>query len=111
MTLDTSKVNDLKVFRHSARKRAFEIDSVGLRFINQRQEPRFKYDTPVTVDIDGVSYTGKSQDFFNFGIENSPRQRQRVDQRRYRTSDLSAIAKNHLIVQVTSFAIRDHAHQ
>ncbi|GLX79681.1 pilus assembly protein PilZ [Thalassotalea insulae] len=59
----------LKSFGHKRLTEPLVIDDVGINFNNQRQEPRFKYKTPVVVSANGVSWTGVSHDFSTSGLK------------------------------------------
>jgi hypothetical protein len=64
--IDTSR---LKNFGHKRLTSPLLIDEVGINYKNQRQEPRFKYSTPVELDIEGVRCDGKSHDFSILGLK------------------------------------------
>jgi hypothetical protein len=59
----------LKNFGHKRLILPLLMDEVGINYKNQRQEPRFKYSTPVELDIEGVRCDGKSHDFSILGLK------------------------------------------
>lgn len=59
----------LKKYGHKRLSRAFSVDEVGINYRNQRQELRFKYKTPTSIEIDGVQWLGKSHDFSTLGLK------------------------------------------
>lgn len=64
--IDTKKV---KLRGHRKSDEIVLIDEVGINYKNQRHESRFKYETPVKVNLDGVSWTGTSKDFSTAGLK------------------------------------------
>jgi len=64
--INTSK---LKNFGHKRSSKAEFIDEVGINYNNHRQEPRFKYVTPIVASLEGVSWKGASHDFSTSGLK------------------------------------------
>lgn len=64
--IDTSKV---KAFGHKRVNNGIAPYSVGINYNNNRQEPRFFYNTPVLVEIEKVKWQGVSQDFSVSGMK------------------------------------------
>ena len=62
-------INRLKKFGHKRNVAKYIVDEVGINYKNQRQEPRFKYSTPVVVKADGVQWLGESHDFSTSGLK------------------------------------------
>jgi hypothetical protein len=59
----------LKNFGHKRLTSPLLMDEVGINYKNQRQESRFKYVTPVELEIAGVRCSGKSHDFSILGLK------------------------------------------
>ncbi len=59
----------LKSFGHKRNVENDRVDTVGISFLNQRAEPRFKYKTPAVVEVDGVTWQGNSEDFSMSGLK------------------------------------------
>ncbi|OKY27690.1 PilZ domain-containing protein [Thalassotalea sp. PP2-459] len=66
---DDINTNKLKNFGHKRLAEPLAIDDVGINFNNQRQEPRFKYKTPLAVSSEGVQWQGISEDFSTSGLK------------------------------------------
>ncbi len=64
--INTSK---LKKFGHKRLSKKYSVDEVGINYRNQRQELRFKYQTPTQVEIENVKWQGMSQDFSTSGLK------------------------------------------
>ena len=64
--INTSK---LKNFGHKRLLKESVIDEIGINYKNQRQEPRFKYKTTIITKVNGVEYSGASQDFSTSGLK------------------------------------------
>ncbi|WP_440875711.1 PilZ domain-containing protein [Thalassotalea sp. PLHSN55] len=62
-------INRIKRFGHKPVESLPRVDEVGINYKNQRQEPRFKYNTPVVATSDGVQWTGRSHDFSTSGLK------------------------------------------
>lgn len=69
--LTTEKINtsQLRKYGHKRLSDTPAVDDVGINYNNQRQEPRFKYNTPVVASTDGVSWSGRSHDFSTSGLK------------------------------------------
>ncbi|WP_019029465.1 PilZ domain-containing protein [Colwellia piezophila] len=59
----------LKSFGHKYGEKKNRIDEIALGYGHQRQEVRFKYKTPVSIDSDGGSCVGQSADFSVSGLK------------------------------------------
>ena len=59
----------LKKYGHRRFTKPSQIDALGVSYKNQRQESRFIYDTPVTVECETVLWQGKSHDFSVSGMK------------------------------------------
>jgi len=59
----------LKNFGHKRLSQPAIIDNIGLNYNNQRQETRFKYNTPVVASTEGLSWQGHSHDFSPSGLK------------------------------------------
>lgn len=59
----------LKLFGHQRSTQPSTIDEIGINYKNQRQEPRFKYKTSTTIECEGVTWTGVSEDFSISGLK------------------------------------------
>jgi hypothetical protein len=69
LSFDNIETARLKSFGHKRLTSALVMDEVGINYKNQRQEPRFKYKTPVELEIEGISCSGKSHDFSILGLK------------------------------------------
>ena len=69
LNFDDIETSKLKSFGHKRLATPPVVDEIGINYRNQRQEPRFKYKTPVVVEAEGVTWTGISQDFSVSGIK------------------------------------------
>lgn len=69
ISFDDINTNKLKNFGHKRLIEPLAIDDVGINYNNQRQEPRFKYKTPLVVSSDGVQWEGVSEDFSTSGLK------------------------------------------
>lgn len=63
------EVNRLRQFGHKRLSKPLVVDGLGINYRNQRQEPRFKYTTPVQIEVDGVTWQGTSEDFSISGLK------------------------------------------
>ena len=68
-SFDDIHTSKLKSFGHKRLNNMPPMDEIGVNYRNQRQEPRFVYKTPVVVEVDGVTWTGVSQDFSVSGLK------------------------------------------
>jgi len=59
----------LKAFGHKRHVENKRVESVGISFLNQRSEPRFRYKTPATIEAGGVQWHGHSEDFSMSGLK------------------------------------------
>ena len=59
----------LKNFGHKRLSKPFSVDEVGINYRNQRQELRFTYKTPASVEINKVIWQGTSHDFSTSGLK------------------------------------------
>ncbi|MGL1959135.1 MAG: PilZ domain-containing protein [Colwellia sp.] len=59
----------LKEYGHKRHVKPLLIDELMVSYKNQRQEPRFKYKTPIIVGTNSDKWTGKSQDFSISGLK------------------------------------------
>ncbi len=66
---DDIDIYRLKQFGHKRADQKRLVDEVGINYKNQRQEPRFKYKTPVSVEVSGVHWLGESHDFSTSGLK------------------------------------------
>jgi len=64
--LDLKKV---KQYGHKRQAKKVELDEISINYTIQRQEPRFKYQTPVQVECKSISCTGTSEDFSVSGLK------------------------------------------
>jgi len=64
--IDTMK---LKMFGHKRLSTPVKVDTVGISYRNQRQEPRYIYSTPAVIEIDKVTWSGVSKDFSTSGLK------------------------------------------
>ena len=62
-------ISKLKAFGHKRKIESLFIDEVGIRYKNQRQEVRFKYKTPVVVELPRIDLEGFSHDFSMSGLK------------------------------------------
>jgi len=62
-------VSKLKLFGHKRLKDKLTVDELGVTYKNQRQEPRFMYNTPVTLECEKVQWRGDSIDFSMSGLK------------------------------------------
>ncbi|WP_286235085.1 PilZ domain-containing protein [Thalassotalea sediminis] len=69
LDFENINTNKLKNFGHKRLLEPLAIDDVGINYNNQRQEPRFKYKTPVAIAADGVKWHGVSEDFSTSGLK------------------------------------------
>jgi len=65
-SINTSK---LKKFGHKRSSQELFVDEVGINYKNHRQEPRFKYVTPIVASLAGDSWKGASHDFSTSGLK------------------------------------------
>ena len=68
-SFDDININRLKHFGHKPAGDTAHVDEVGIHYKNQRQEPRFKYNTPVVVHAEGVQWLANSHDFSTSGLK------------------------------------------
>jgi len=66
---DKVNTEQLRKFGHKRQIEAIIVDDVGINYNNQRQEPRFKYKTPIVAMAEGVSWQGYSHDFSTSGLK------------------------------------------
>ncbi len=59
----------LKHFGHKRLSKPFSVDEVGINYRNQRQELRFTYKTPASVEINKAIWQGISHDFSTSGLK------------------------------------------
>jgi len=59
----------LKKYGHQRIAEKLEINEIGINYKNQRQEPRFKYTTPVSIECQSVTWGGSSEDFSVSGLK------------------------------------------
>jgi hypothetical protein len=59
----------LKRFGHKRLSKPFSVDEVGINYRNQRQELRFTYKTPASIEIDQVISQGSSINFSTSGLK------------------------------------------
>lgn len=64
--LDLQKV---KQYGHKRGANKFAVDEISINYTTQRQEPRFKYQTPVQVESQSLNWTGISEDFSVSGLK------------------------------------------
>lgn len=69
LSYDGINTAKLKQFGHKRLSRKYSVDEVGINYQNQRQELRFKYSTPVYVEIEKVKWHGVSHDFSTSGLK------------------------------------------
>jgi len=69
LSFENIETTRLKNFGHKRLTSPLVMDDVGINYNNQRQEPRFKYKTPVELEIDGIKCIGKSHDFSVLGLK------------------------------------------
>jgi len=69
LPFDNIETSRLKNFGHKRLTSPLLMDEVGINYKNQRQEARFKYITPVELEIEGVRCVGKSNDFSILGLK------------------------------------------
>lgn len=62
-------VNILKKFGHKRLKDKLLVEELGITYNNQRQEARFMYRTPVTLECEKLQWTGDSVDFSISGLK------------------------------------------
>jgi hypothetical protein len=63
------EMSRLKNFGHKRLTSPLPMDEVGINYKNQRQEARFKYVTPVELEVEGIRCGGKSHDFSILGLK------------------------------------------
>jgi hypothetical protein len=63
------EMSRLKNFGHKRLTSPLPMDEVGINYKNQRQEARFKYVTPVELEVEGIYCGGKSHDFSILGLK------------------------------------------
>ena len=66
---DDIDVNKLKKFGHKRLKDKLIVEELGITYKNQRQEARFMYRTPVTLECEKLQWTGDSVDFSISGLK------------------------------------------
>ncbi|KGJ90615.1 PilZ domain-containing protein [Colwellia psychrerythraea] len=59
----------LKSFGHKYGDNKSRVDEIALVYGHQRQEVRFKYKTPVSIECEGLNSTGQSADFSVSGLK------------------------------------------
>ena len=64
--LDLKKV---KEFGHKRETQKLSLDEISINYTVQRQEPRFKYHTPVLVECESLNWSGTSDDFSVSGLK------------------------------------------
>lgn len=69
LSYENIETTRLKYFGHKRLTSPLVIDEVGINYKNQRQESRFKYKTPVELEIQGIKCVGKSHDFSILGLK------------------------------------------
>ena len=69
LPFDKIETSRLKNFGHKRLTSPLLMDEVGINYKNQRQEARFKYITPVELEIEGIRCSGKSHDFSILGLK------------------------------------------
>jgi hypothetical protein len=69
LTFDNIEMSRLKHFGHKRLTSPLPMDEVGINYKNQRQESRFKYVTPVELEVEGIRCKGKSHDFSILGLK------------------------------------------
>ncbi len=69
LTYDNIDKELLKTFGHRRLSQPVVVDELGINYKNHRQEPRFKYKTPATIDCEGVKCSGVSHDFSISGLK------------------------------------------
>jgi hypothetical protein len=69
LSSENVETSRLKNFGHKRLTSPLLMDEVGINYKNQRQEARFKYVTPVELEIEGVRCGGKSHDFSILGLK------------------------------------------
>jgi hypothetical protein len=62
-------VSKLKRFGHKRLKEKLVVEELGITYKNQRQEPRFMYITPVSLELKKAKWTGDSIDFSISGLK------------------------------------------
>lgn len=61
--------NRLKQFGHKRSKEKITVDELGLTYKNQRQTPRYLYNTPTTLECNNTQWQGKTIDFSISGLK------------------------------------------
>jgi len=64
--LDLTKV---KLYGHKRASKKLTLDEISINYTIQRQEPRFKYQTPVQVECQALNWLGNSEDFSVSGLK------------------------------------------
>ena len=64
--LDLKKV---KLYGHKRESTKLTLDEISINYTVQRQEPRFKYQTPVQVECQSLNWSGTSADFSVSGLK------------------------------------------
>ena len=59
----------IKSFGHDRLAVGERVEDIGITYANQRRELRFKYATPLELEIENVKWTGISQDFSTLGLK------------------------------------------
>jgi len=62
-------ISKLKKFGHKRIKEKLDVEELGVTYKNQRQEPRFIYDTPTVLECKKVQWQGTSIDFSISGLK------------------------------------------
>jgi len=66
---DNIEITKLKKFGHKRSTIPLVVDEIGVNYKNHRKELRFRYTTPVTVECEGVTWQGDSNDFSESGLK------------------------------------------
>jgi hypothetical protein len=68
LSFENININQLKGFGHQRLRQSRAVEALGINYRHQRQELRFKYKTPVIVDINQEQHSAKSHDFSMSGL-------------------------------------------
>ena len=63
------ELKEVKPYGHKRDKKRLLLDEISINYTIQRQEPRFKYQTPVQVECKPLNYDGFSEDFSVSGLK------------------------------------------
>jgi hypothetical protein len=80
MPHENINIAKLKQFVHKPQSGALAIESMKINYNDQRQEARFKYNTPISVNLNNTEFHGITYDFSTNGIKVKFKQKMSIEQ-------------------------------